>query len=67
MILFAHYGLGLNNGFSRGGQNERILRLTYFTLLLSYMSFAILSHVIKAYKGILLEDQVGGRICLLKR
>ena len=67
MIVFAHYGLGLSNGFSQGGQDANILKKTYFTLLLAYMSYASIPNIIQAYKGEILESQVGGLICMLKR
>ena len=67
MIVFAHYGLGLSNGFSQGGQDAKILKMTYFTLLLAYMSYTSIPNIIQAYKGELLESQIGGLICMLKR
>ena len=67
IIKYAHYGLGLSNGFSQGGTRYWILKATYFILLLSYISIALTPHLIKSYKGDLLEDHVKGRICSMKR
>ena len=67
MIVFGHYGLGLSNGFSQDGQNAKILKMTYFTLLLAYISYTTIPNIIQAYRGELLEAHVGGLVCLLKR
>jgi hypothetical protein len=67
IIQFTHYGLGLSNGFSKGGTKNWILKVTYFMFLFTYMSFVLLPQLIKSYKGDLLEESVKGRMCLLKR
>ena len=38
IIRFSHYGMGLSHSFLLGGTKHKLLKLTYFTFLLSYIS-----------------------------
>ena len=67
IIKFSHYGLGLSNSFSKTGNRDWILKVTFFVFLFSYISFPVLSVLIKSYRGDFFESTVNGRICLLIR
>ena len=67
IIRFSHYGQGLSHSFSHGGTNQRVLKITYFTFLLSYMVISFLPRCLKSFKGDGMERIVKGRICLLLR
>ena len=67
IIRFSHYGQGLSHSISHGGTNHRVLKITYFTFLLSYMVISFLPRCLKSFKGDGMERIVKGRICLLLR
>ena len=67
IIKFSHYGLGLSNSFSDRGTNHWILRVSYFTILLSYTIAGSINHIVKSYEEEMMEHIVKGRICLLLR
>ena len=67
IIQFSHYGIGLSNSFSNGGTKHWILRVSYFAILLSFVSMGSGNVIVKSYKEEMMEHIVKGRICLLLR
>ena len=67
IIRFSHYGMGLSHSFSHGGTKQKVLKITYFTFLSSYITVGLFNAYIKSYREEMMENIVKGRICLLLR
>ena len=50
IIRFSHYSQGLSHSFSHGGTNHRLLKITYFTFLLSYMVISSVPRCLKSFR-----------------